>query len=72
MNTLRRLFLEHVGQTSDCPLMIEVERAEGIYLYGPDGKRYIDLISGVSSATWDTATRRWWKPSAGRHGTTCT
>ncbi len=48
MNTLRRLFLEHVGQTSDCPLMIEVERAEGIYLYGPDGKRYIDLISGVS------------------------
>ena len=28
--------------------MLEVERAEGIYLYGPHGKRWIDLISGVS------------------------
>ncbi len=30
------------------PMAIEVERAEGIYMYSPDGKRYIDLISGVS------------------------
>ena len=45
---LRQLFLEHVGQTSDNPMMLEVERAEGIYLYGRDGKRGIDLISGVS------------------------
>ena len=45
---LRQLFLEHVGQTSDNPMMLEVERAEGIYLYGRDGKRWIDLISGVS------------------------
>ena len=45
---LRPLFLEHVGQTSDNPMMLEVERAEGIYLYGRDGKRWIDLISGVS------------------------
>ena len=45
---LRQLCLEHVGQTSDNPMMLEVERAEGIYLYGRDGKRWIDLISGVS------------------------
>ena len=45
---LRQLFLEHVGQTSDNPMMLEVELAEGIYLYGRDGKRWIDLISGVS------------------------
>lgn len=45
---LRQLFLEHVGQTSDNPMLIEIERAEGIYLYAPDGKRWIDLISGVS------------------------
>ena len=45
---LRQLFLEHVGQTSDNPMMLEVERAEGIYLYGRDVKRWIDLISGVS------------------------
>lgn len=45
---LRQLFLEHVGQTSDAPLMLEVERAEGVWLYGPDGKKWMDLISGVS------------------------
>ena len=45
---LRRLFLEHVGQTSDAPMMLEVEHAEGVWLYGPDGKKWLDLISGVS------------------------
>ena len=48
MKPLRQLFLQHVGQTSANPLAIEIERAEGIYLYAPDGKRYTDLISGVS------------------------
>jgi len=28
--------------------MLEIVRAEGIYMFGPDGKKYIDLISGVS------------------------
>lgn len=45
--TQRQLFLQHLAQTSDFPLMIEVERAEGIYIYSPDGKRYADLISGI-------------------------
>lgn len=45
---LRQLFLEHVGQTSDSPMMLEMERAEGVWLYGPDDKKWIDLISGVS------------------------
>ena len=48
ISNLRQLFLEHVGQTSDYPMMLEVERAEGVYLYGSNGKRWIDLISGVS------------------------
>ena len=54
MDILRKQFLRHVGQTSDAPLMIEVARAEGIYFYSPatpdfpDGKRYVDLVSGVS------------------------
>lgn len=43
----RQLFLSHLAQTTDFPLMIEIERAEGIYLYGPDGRRYMDLISGI-------------------------
>ena len=48
MLTNRQLFLLHLGQTSVSPLMIEVEKAEGIYMYGPSGEKYIDLISGVS------------------------
>ncbi len=43
----RQLFLSHLAQTTDFPLMIEVEKAEGIYLYGPNQERYIDLIAGI-------------------------
>src|SRR5690606_27974324 len=43
----RQLFLSHVAQTTDFPLLIEIEKAEGIYMYGPDGEKYIDLISGI-------------------------
>ncbi|WP_143960781.1 aspartate aminotransferase family protein [Litoribacter populi] len=43
----RQLFLSHLAQTTDFPLMIEIEKAEGIYMYGPNGERYIDLISGI-------------------------
>jgi len=48
MLTNRQLFLNYQAQTSDDPLMLEIEKAEGIYMYAPDGKSYIDLISGVS------------------------
>ncbi len=48
MDILRKQFLQHVGQTSDSPLMIEVAGAEGVFFYTPDGKPYYDLISGVS------------------------
>jgi acetylornithine/N-succinyldiaminopimelate aminotransferase len=48
MLTNRQLFLQNLGQTSVAPMMLEIVRAEGIYMYGPDGKKYIDLISGVS------------------------
>ncbi|MDR2010863.1 MAG: aspartate aminotransferase family protein [Bacteroidales bacterium] len=44
----RELFLNYLGQTSESPYLIEIEKADGIYLYGPNGKKYIDLISGVS------------------------
>lgn len=47
MISQRQLFLNHVAQTSDTPLMLEIERAEGVYLFGQDGKKYIDLISGI-------------------------
>ncbi|MDM8160162.1 aspartate aminotransferase family protein [Labilibaculum sp. K2S] len=48
MITNRQLFLQHVATTSDFPIALEIERAEGIYMYSPDGKPYLDLVSGVS------------------------
>lgn len=48
MDSQRQKFLRHVGQTSDYPMMLDIEKAEGIYLYGKDGKVYRDLISGIS------------------------
>ncbi len=45
--TSRQHFFDHLAQTSDFPLAIEIERAEGIHLYSPDGKSYIDFISGI-------------------------
>ena len=47
MITHRELFLKNVAQTSDFPLALEIERAEGVYMYGKDGKQYMDLISGI-------------------------
>ena len=43
----RQLFLSHLAQTTDFPLLIEIEKAEGIYMYGPEGRKYMDLISGI-------------------------
>ena len=47
MPTLRQLFLANNAQTTDFPLLLEFERAEGIYMYNSEGKAYIDLISGI-------------------------
>ena len=47
MLTNRQLFQKFLAQTTDFPLMVEIEKAEGIYLYGPDRKKFIDLISGI-------------------------
>ena len=44
----RQLFLDHVAQTSTYPLMLEIDRAEGIFIYDTEGKRYYDLNSGIS------------------------
>ena len=47
MNT-RQLFLDHVGQTSQAPLALNIVKAEGSKLWDADGKEYIDLIAGIS------------------------
>jgi acetylornithine/succinyldiaminopimelate/putrescine aminotransferase len=44
----RQLFLQHVAQTSDAPLALEIVKAEGSTLWDADGKSFIDLIAGIS------------------------
>ncbi len=48
MATNRELFLKHVAQTSPSPLGLEIDRAEGPFLFGANGEKYVDLISGIS------------------------
>ncbi len=48
MKPLRQLFLENLAQTSPSPMMIGAERAEGVFFHSPEGKRFFDLVSGVS------------------------
>jgi len=43
----RQLFLQHVAQTSPFPQMLEIERGAGVFLYSPEGKAYLDVISGI-------------------------
>lgn len=46
--TIREQFFSLLGQTSPSPLGVEIHKAEGVFLLSATGKRYLDLISGVS------------------------
>ncbi len=48
MENRKEDFLKHLGQTNPFPYLIDVESAEGIFIYDKSGKRYTDMISGVS------------------------
>lgn len=48
MITQRQVFLENLAQTSHFPQMINVASAEGNYIYDTAGKKYFDLIAGIS------------------------
>ncbi|HEY9084246.1 MAG TPA: aspartate aminotransferase family protein [Vicingaceae bacterium] len=41
-------FLQLQGQTNPSPYLIDVEKAEGIYIWDKFGKRYMDMIAGVA------------------------
>ena len=47
MLTNRQLFLNNLAQTSESPLLLQIEHASGVWMYDIDDKRYIDLISGI-------------------------
>jgi acetylornithine/N-succinyldiaminopimelate aminotransferase len=44
----RELFFSHLAQTSATPIALEIIKAEGSYLYDSSGKKYLDLIGGIS------------------------
>ena len=48
MYSRRELFLRHLAQTSPSPPMLDIERAEGVFLFDQNGKKYTDLISGIA------------------------
>ncbi|MCT4623868.1 MAG: aspartate aminotransferase family protein [Schleiferiaceae bacterium] len=44
----KQLYFQNLAHTIDTPLAIEIERAEGMYMYGPNGEEYLDLLGGIS------------------------
>lgn len=55
--TLRELFFKHIAQTSPSPFGLEINRAEGVFLYGTDGRKILDLVSGVAVSNIGHANR---------------
>ena len=41
-------FLKHQGQTNQSPYLIDIDKAEGIYIHDKNGKSYMDMIAGVA------------------------
>jgi acetylornithine/succinyldiaminopimelate/putrescine aminotransferase len=46
--TNREIFFRNLGLPSFKPVGLEIVKAEGIYLYDASGKKYFDLVSGIS------------------------
>ena len=44
----RQLFLQHVGQTSQSPLCLNIVKAAGSKMWDAEGKELLDLIAGIS------------------------
>lgn len=44
-------FLKYQAQTTPHPLAMEVDRAEGSYIYDTSGKCYLDFVAGVSACS---------------------
>lgn len=43
-----KTFIQHTAQTNQHPYLIDIERAEGLYIYDKSGKAYMDMIAGVA------------------------
>lgn len=49
MTSLKNDFFKHQAQTTPHSLALEIVKADGSYVYGADGKAYLDFIAGVSA-----------------------
>ena len=43
----KKRFLNTLAQTNPNPILIDVDYAEGIFIYDKEGKKYMDMISGL-------------------------
>jgi|SRR6185437_6148366 len=48
MPSYRKDFFSHLAQTSPAPLALEIVKAKGVFLEDTQGKKYMDLISGIA------------------------
>ena len=48
----KQLYFSNLAQTIDTPLAIEIERAEGMYLYGPNGEKYLGPAVLLQAYRW--------------------
>lgn len=48
---MQKDFFKYQAQTTQFAAGFEVEKAEGSYIYGKNGKRYLDFVAGVSANT---------------------
>ncbi len=48
MKSSKESFLKYLGQTSPYPIGLEIDHAEGCFVFDPEGNKYYDLISGFS------------------------
>ena len=48
---MKQEFFKYQAQTTSYAAGFEVEKAEGSYIYGKDGKAYLDFVAGVSANT---------------------
>lgn len=47
-SSFKESFYDHIAQTSDTPMGLEVESAEGSFIYTTDGRQFVDFISGIA------------------------
>jgi acetylornithine/N-succinyldiaminopimelate aminotransferase len=52
------VFLRHVAQTSNSPLGLVVERADGCTLHTAGGREYLDLLAGIGVCALGHGNRR--------------